>query len=189
MTDPLSTEPQTKNHTSADVHHFFKKCKGQETVCTHCTKMKEEDPDHFPSDRISILMNEYLTEADHNNWSIQIDAVKTPFSAGYTFTTLREALLKPGISIRALRAAPQPGPGDSPPELAGSPPFSLDAGLPSFSPPVFHHFLVRFIVADDQSLNVMECPEFRQLLLLLHQDLRDSQIPHCTKLHELVIDA
>jgi hypothetical protein len=36
-TDPLTTEPQTKNRTSADVHHFFKKCKGQETVCTHCT--------------------------------------------------------------------------------------------------------------------------------------------------------
>jgi hypothetical protein len=129
--------------------------------------MKEEDPDHFPSDRTYTYsqntsntslrvhiekyhLDEYLTEADRNTWSIQIDAVRTAFSAGYTFTTLREALLKPGVSIRALPAAPRPGPGDSPLELAGSSAFSLDAGLPSFSPPVFHHFLVRFIVADDQ---------------------------------------
>ncbi|KIK92379.1 hypothetical protein PAXRUDRAFT_147488 [Paxillus rubicundulus Ve08.2h10] len=51
-TNPLTTEPQTKNHTSADIHHFFKKCKGQETICMHCMNMKEEDPDHFPLDRM-----------------------------------------------------------------------------------------------------------------------------------------
>ncbi|KIJ21095.1 hypothetical protein PAXINDRAFT_6876 [Paxillus involutus ATCC 200175] len=218
--------------------------------------MKEEDPDHFPSDRMYTYsqntsntnlhghiekyhLHVYLTEADHNNWSIQIEAAKAAFSVGYTFTTLQEALQKPGASIRALPPAPQPGPGDSPPELAGSQPFSLGAGLPSFSPPVFHQFLVRFIVANNQSppvpltfqppsllyntssvepaltrvplamepvhpymipglrpsgsipvhpntlsLNVIECPEFWQLLLLLRQDLHDSQIPHRTKLRK-----
>jgi hypothetical protein len=40
-----------------------------------------------------------------------------------------------------------------------------------------------------QSLNVIECPEFRALLLLLRNDLKDSMIPHRTKLRELVIEA
>jgi hypothetical protein len=33
----------------------------------------------------------------------------------------------------------------------------------------------------------MECPEFRAILLLLRSDLKDSEIPHRTKLRGLVI--
>jgi hypothetical protein len=67
--------------------------------------------------------------------------------------------------------------------------------------------LLNFIVADDQvslfvfevnacrfilciqSLNVVECQEFRALLLLLWSDLKESMIPHRTKLRELIIEA
>jgi hypothetical protein len=77
-----------------------------------------------------------------------------------------------------------------------------------FDEATFHRFLVRFIVADDQvgspltiltvltflpfpilkAINLVECPEFRQLLILLRSDLKDATIPHRTKLRELVID-
>ena len=40
-----------------------------------------------------------------------------------------------------------------------------------------------------QSINVVECPEFRQLLRLLRQELRDTDISRRTKLHELIIEA
>ena len=40
-----------------------------------------------------------------------------------------------------------------------------------------------------KSLNVVECPEFRQLLLLLRSDLKDSDIPHRTKQRELLLQA
>ena len=33
----------------------------------------------------------------------------------------------------------------------------------------------------------MECPEFRQLLLLLRPDLKDTMIPHRSKLRELIV--
>jgi len=33
----------------------------------------------------------------------------------------------------------------------------------------------------------MECREFRDLLLLLRKELKDSMIPHRTKLRELII--
>jgi len=80
-----------------------------------------------------------------------------------------------------------------------------------FTKEKFHCYLLGFIVVDDQvhlhlslfshslclcflllnykSLNVVECPEFRRLLLLLWSNLMDTQIPHRTKLHELLLQA
>jgi hypothetical protein len=40
-----------------------------------------------------------------------------------------------------------------------------------------------------KSLNIVECREFRALLLLLHSDLKETMVPHCTKLQELIIKA
>ena len=45
------------------------------------------------------------------------------------------------------------------------------------------------LVLNPKSLNIVECPKFRKLLLFLWSDLRESFIPHWTKLHELVIQA
>jgi hypothetical protein len=40
-----------------------------------------------------------------------------------------------------------------------------------------------------QLLNLVDCREFRVLLLLLQNDLKERMIPHCTKLHELIMQA
>jgi hypothetical protein len=73
-----------------------------------------------------------------------------------------------------------------------------------FDEATFQRRLVNFIVADDQvcdsqfwfgsssltfpkSLNVIECREFRDLLLLLGNELKETMIPHRTKLRELII--
>jgi hypothetical protein len=40
-----------------------------------------------------------------------------------------------------------------------------------------------------QSINVIECPEFRQLLLLLRQDLRDQDIPSRDTVRRSIIEA
>jgi hypothetical protein len=74
-----------------------------------------------------------------------------------------------------------------------------------FDERTFHQHILNFIVADDQvcshlfmfimlifaskSLNIVECHEFRQLLLLLRHDLKEELIPHRTKVRELVIQA
>ena len=39
-----------------------------------------------------------------------------------------------------------------------------------------------------KAINLVECPEFRQLLLLLRPDLKETVIPHRSKLCKLVID-
>jgi hypothetical protein len=40
-----------------------------------------------------------------------------------------------------------------------------------------------------KSIAVLDCPEFRALLLLLRNDLKDSDIPHRTKGRALIIEA
>ncbi|KAJ7593600.1 hypothetical protein C8J56DRAFT_1160450 [Mycena floridula] len=71
--------------------------------------------------------------------------------------------LQPSLSRHKNPATEAPGvPRDNTP-------FSI-AGL--------HERLVQFIVADDQSLNVVECPEFRDLIFFLQQDLKDTDLPH-----------
>ncbi|KAF5351590.1 hypothetical protein D9758_007266 [Tetrapyrgos nigripes] len=52
----------------------------------------------------------------------------------------------------------------------------------------FWHLLVRWIVADDQSMNVVECQEFRDLLEYIGLDLKSQDIPHHKKLTELIFE-
>ncbi|CAA7265591.1 unnamed protein product [Cyclocybe aegerita] len=58
-------------------------------------------------------------------------------------------------------------------------PFSLDG---------FYDRLVRWIVVDDQSLDVVDSPELRNLLLFISVDLNENDIPHRTKLGELITE-
>lgn len=75
--------------------------------------------------------------------------------------------------------------------------------VPSFSTEAFLEHLVRFIVADDQvssddlvffhtltnlqSIRVVECPEFRQLCMVLCGTLVDGDIPGRDKTREAII--
>ncbi|KAJ2923582.1 hypothetical protein H1R20_g13520, partial [Candolleomyces eurysporus] len=52
--------------------------------------------------------------------------------------------------------------------------------IPEYTHDGFIDALVDFIVADDQSINVIESAFFRRLLLMLREDLRDEDIPHRT---------
>ncbi|KAI0284878.1 hypothetical protein BC826DRAFT_1109460 [Russula brevipes] len=52
----------------------------------------------------------------------------------------------------------------------------------------FLNHLVNFIVADDQLIYVIECPEFRELLLYLLPALQDNDIPWQSKIREAIID-
>ena len=52
---------------------------------------------------------------------------------------------------------------------------------------IYHTYVSLFRIA--QSLSVMGCPKFRVLLLLLQPHLKDSLIPHRTKIHQLILQA
>ncbi|KAN0139594.1 hypothetical protein V8E53_002623, partial [Lactarius tabidus] len=48
--------------------------------------------------------------------------------------------------------------------------------------------LIHFIVADDQSICVIECPEFCQLCMILQETLVNADIPGCDKMREAVLN-
>ena len=76
---------------------------------------------------------------------------------------------------------------------------------PDFSCQTCLHHIINFIVVDNQVSfnihkshctyiimqlpNVIKCQEFQDLLLLLHKDLQDKDIPHQSKLHQAIIKA
>ena len=38
-------------------------------------------------------------------------------------------------------------------------------------------------------MNIVECPEFRELLLCLRETLQDNEIPHRTRIRQAVLEA
>ena len=52
---------------------------------------------------------------------------------------------------------------------------------------VVPHSLFLLLLISFKSINVMECPEFCSLLLLMRSDLSEKDIPHRTKLRESII--
>ena len=76
--------------------------------------------------------------------------------------------------------------------------------VPPFSEQAFLDHLVCFIVADDQvcplvlysftplhtfqSIRVVECPEFRQLCMVLRESLTDKDIPGREKMKESILN-
>ncbi|KAF8482363.1 hypothetical protein JB92DRAFT_3132311 [Gautieria morchelliformis] len=57
---------------------------------------------------------------------------------------------------------------------------------PPFSVAACKAALANWIVADDQSINVVECPEFRHLVFTLQESLSEKDLPHRTAIWNLV---
>lgn len=147
-------------------------------------------------ERFHLLL--YLILAEERGWSIFVVSVKLAFEMGYTLAEMCK-VVEGGAKLSNL---PKRAAGASSTTLAGP----CDRGsIPEFTHTTFLQHLVSFIVADDQaspctislfltdnsqqSINVIECPEFRRLLLLLRQELRDKDIPHRTKIRAEIIKA
>jgi hypothetical protein len=129
--------------------------------------------------------------------------------AGYTFKTLKHVLTQPGVKLDAFPLPPPPEPSDRLPMgvLALQKPM-LGANLPPFMIEGLKNYLVHYLVANDlvrmpfhfpfshltycghfQAINKIESPELRQhILYCCPQEMTDSDIPHRTKTHELILD-
>ena len=53
----------------------------------------------------------------------------------------------------------------------------------------YYFFLHHKLTVMFQSLNVIECPEFLQLLLFLREDLHEEDLPHHDKLRRSIMEA
>ncbi|KAI5991329.1 hypothetical protein EDC04DRAFT_2911606 [Pisolithus marmoratus] len=128
----------------------------------------------------------YLNKIEEHNWPVQSQYLGATFKRGYTFNTLQEALNCPSTEISHLLPPPPPGLDNRAP-IGKLPKGDPGVDLPDFSIQGLHEFLVNFIISNDQAIYVMECPQFHWLILYLHQDLWDTDIPHHTKTHKLVL--
>ncbi|KAJ7474133.1 hypothetical protein FB451DRAFT_997660, partial [Mycena latifolia] len=63
-----------------------------------------------------------------------------------------------------------------------------DKNRQEFSQEAFVDALVEFIVGDDQSLNVVENAQLRAIFLMLRAELKDSDIPHRTKIRKRIME-
>ncbi|KAF7328561.1 HAT family dimerization domain-containing protein [Mycena venus] len=57
-----------------------------------------------------------------------------------------------------------------------------------FSQEAFVNAIVEWIVGDDQSINVVENEQLRNIFLMLRSELKDSDIPHRTKIRKRIIE-
>ncbi|KAN0118228.1 Ribonuclease H-like domain containing protein, partial [Russula decolorans] len=60
--------------------------------------------------------------------------------------------------------------------------------LPPFTQASLIDYIICFVVADDQSIRVVECPEFRDLCMLLRPSLQDKEIPRRDRVREGIIE-
>ncbi|KAN0111972.1 Ribonuclease H-like domain containing protein, partial [Russula decolorans] len=60
--------------------------------------------------------------------------------------------------------------------------------LPLFTQASLIDYIIRFVVADDQSIRVVECPEFCDLCMLLRPSLQDKEIPRRDRVREGIIE-
>ena len=116
------------------------------------------------------------------DWQIQIASIRMALTLGYSLDDLKNIVAEGG----KLNNLPPRSINSTAPNDGAS---NKRANIPPFSPSLFHQHLIEFIVSDDQSLNIVECDEFRHLLLILREDLKDTDIPHCTKIKMDIIEA
>lgn len=109
--------------------------------------------------------------------------MKNAINLGYTLDELKSFVEK-GINLQNI--PPRPANGSAPGHTMN---VGLRVGIPPFSLPVFYKYLVNFIVADDQALSIVDGKEFRNLLLLLKDDLNDKDIPHRSKIKTEIVKA
>ncbi|KAJ7936657.1 hypothetical protein B0H13DRAFT_1469856, partial [Mycena leptocephala] len=57
-----------------------------------------------------------------------------------------------------------------------------------FSQEAFVDAIVEFIVGDDQSINIVENEQLRAILLMLRAELKDSDIPHRSKIRSRIME-
>ncbi|KAG2144456.1 uncharacterized protein EDB93DRAFT_1105003 [Suillus bovinus] len=102
----------------------------------------------------------YLEEAEHNHWHVHASLhLKTFLDDGWMITTLHQQLKDPAYTLDSLGTPPSPS------SLTSTILLAPDDVLPNFTLDKMHKQIVRFIIANDQSVIA-----FRQSALLNAQN-------------------
>ncbi|KAJ2922050.1 hypothetical protein H1R20_g15043, partial [Candolleomyces eurysporus] len=158
----MSSSP--KRYNSKDVWHFFQKDASlQRYSCIFCLSRAAADPEEcvqrYSKKSGTGTLRCHLYANHRDDWVAECDRRGIKITAK-----------KAQKHVSAYRAAQR-----NQPALGSS-----GLNIPEYTYDGFIDMLVDFIVADDQSINIIESPFFRRLLLMLCEDLCDEDIPHRT---------
>ncbi|KAG2137443.1 uncharacterized protein EDB93DRAFT_1106635 [Suillus bovinus] len=174
-TDPLATGGRAKPpKSSADIHFFYRQDPvTQSRICKACKEIHTRDNTHAvvsylattgTTGRQTHTFNEhtiiYLEEAECNHWHIHASShLKTFLDDGWMIATLHQQLKDPAYTLDSLGTPPSPS------SLTSTILLAPDDVLPNFTLDKMHKQIVRFIIANDQSVIA-----FRQSVLLNAQN-------------------
>ncbi|KAG2150201.1 uncharacterized protein EDB93DRAFT_1103453 [Suillus bovinus] len=187
---PHAMGRQTKQ-LGSEVHHFFYQRHNVRAahMCTLCKEDSSHDIAEYSSlttmgtlhgHLLKIHLRVYITALERHNLKVGAKEVRDLLDIGWTLAQIGQELdQNPDKLLESFGSPPggkhlglQPRTGVS----------ALADEIPDYTIEEMHRQLVKFIVVDDQVMNVIECPEFPRLLLLLWKDLWECDIPHWTKL-------
>ncbi|KAG2146450.1 uncharacterized protein EDB93DRAFT_1104429 [Suillus bovinus] len=178
-----------------DISHFYQIDPDTKVkTCIPCVSLHEIDKTH----KVQVYSGSTASSAPHNHaffhhtelyleaverfgWCITIKNLSERLAEGWTLTTICEWLKKSPCTMQSL--SPPPNQGFHASQLAGT--SSPEDVIPDFTLDKMHFQIVKFIVANDQAINMIECPEFRCLIRLL---LPRTSLFHCTKARKMVIE-
>ncbi|KAJ7027234.1 hypothetical protein C8F04DRAFT_1399602 [Mycena alexandri] len=180
---PLPPLPAPRTKTSGrsgsarDVWTFFEPKEpkgGEKRECLFCKQQHAVDlhveSKKFASSTSSGVLRKHLYKNHLDAWVEGCDKLKIPINA-------KEA----SKHVDAYRSRKGQNTGAS----SNS---ELGQKRTEFSQEAFVDALVEFIVGDDQSINVVENQQLRAIFLMLRAELKDSDIPHRTKIRKRIIE-
>ncbi|PPQ99786.1 LOW QUALITY PROTEIN: hypothetical protein CVT26_009163, partial [Gymnopilus dilepis] len=155
-----------------DVRNFFKTESGRQ-YCEFCRHQHSIDSSYeafgFSADTgMSTLRNHLLL----NHLEVWVEACDK-FKITITAAAAQQCIAQ----YRQSKGQPT---------AQSTPSSDRPADIPNFSRETFVDAVTEFIIADDQSLNVVESPHLRRIFMLLKSDLKDSDIPHRTAIRNHV---
>ncbi|KAG1813497.1 uncharacterized protein BJ212DRAFT_1482407 [Suillus subaureus] len=197
-TDPLATGNLKQTKGTTDIAHFYQIDSDTKVkTCTPCIALHEIDRMHkvqvyagstassAPHNHASIHHTElYLEAAEHFGWRIMIKDLSEWLAEGWTLTKIHKWLNKSPCTMQML--GPLPNQGSDALRLVGT--SSPEDVIPDSTLDKMHHQIVKFIVADDQAINVIKCPEFQRLICLLCPEIGETSLFHHMKACEMIIE-
>ncbi|KAF5373365.1 hypothetical protein D9757_009741 [Collybiopsis confluens] len=161
---------------AADVWTFFTDVEGKST-CHFCRKLMEAGklvPFHeYGQQTGTDGRRQHLIKNHRDEWIESCIALDIKLTAGPAKIALREYQSRKGLSTDTI-------PFSTASQTLPHGPFSKDAFIDS---------LMIWIVADDQSLNVVDNQHFRNMLMQLRSQLRETDIPHRDTLRARILES
>ncbi|KAF7358762.1 HAT family dimerization domain-containing protein [Mycena sanguinolenta] len=167
----------SRSASAKDVWAFFEPKERQSTQkreCLFCKQQNSANPHvgttKFSTNTSTGVLRKHLYEHHLAAWVEGCDRMKIPITAKEAAPHVEQYRIRKNQKTSST-STQEPG-----------------RQRTQFSQEAFVDAIVEWIVSDDQSLNVVENQQLRNIFLMLRSELKDSDIPHRTKIRQRVME-